>query len=118
MQCSLLIGFCGEVYYSVDPVHRRAALDVKFMPEAQGKGLATDALGTLIDHIFTNELEVDAVWTEPMERNIRAQRLYARCGLKRAPRPADLLTGDSYWELQRGDWEERTTNSRPSGGIA
>jgi len=95
------IGFCGEVYYAVEPLHQRAGLDIKLRPEAQGQGLATDALKTLIRHVFKVEPDVDSVWTQPSQINIAARALYTRCGLKEKPRPADLQQGESYWELTR-----------------
>lgn len=100
------IGFCGEVYYKTDKVHRRASLDIKIIPKAQGRGIATVALTMLIDHVFESEPEIEAVWTQPSEENFAARRLYARCGLRPKPRPADLEQGPSYWELRREDWAE------------
>ncbi|MCI2425587.1 GNAT family N-acetyltransferase [Candidatus Acetothermia bacterium] len=97
-------GFCGELYYEADKAHKRAGLDIKLIPEAQGQGIATDALKTLIRHVFESEPELEAVWTEPSEENIAARRLYERCGLKPKPRPVDMEQGSSYWELQRDDW--------------
>jgi RimJ/RimL family protein N-acetyltransferase len=94
------VGFCGEVYYAVDREHRRAALDIKFVPEAQGKGLATDALKVLIRHVFETEKDVNVVWAEPSEANSAARQLYRRCGLEPAPRPADFGEG-LYWMLSR-----------------
>ena len=93
--------FCGEAYYSADGVHRRAELDIKLRPEAQGRGVATAALSTLIDLVFEAEPDVDAVWTEPWPENEKAQALYSRCGLEPRPRPADLPPGPSYWERRR-----------------
>jgi RimJ/RimL family protein N-acetyltransferase len=84
-----LIGFCGEVYYEVDNIHRRAALDIKFIPTAQGKGLAIDAFKTLPRLVFESETEVEVVWTEPIEENIASRKLYTRCGLKPKSRPID-----------------------------
>ena len=95
------IGFCGEVYYAFDPLHQRASLDIKLRPEAQGQGLATDALKTLIRHVFKVKPGVDSVWTQPSMANTAARALYTRCGLKEKPRPADLQQGESYWELTR-----------------
>ncbi|MEW6231653.1 MAG: GNAT family protein [Chloroflexota bacterium] len=95
------IGFCGEVYYAVDKPHGRAKLDIKFVPEAQGQGFATDALKTLIRHVFETEKDVKVVWTEPWEINTTARKLYARCGLKPEPRPPDLEPFESYWALSR-----------------
>ncbi len=102
------IGFCGEVYYDVDMEHRRAGLDIKFRPEAQGQGLATDALKALIRHVFETEKEVEVVWTEPREENSASRKLYARCGLEPVPRPSDLEPFESYWALSREKWSAST----------
>lgn len=93
--------FCGEVFYRVERPARRAALDVKLCSPAQGLGVATKALGRLIELVFADEPEVDAVWVEPSAANAAARRLYERCGLRPRPRPADLPPGDSYWERRR-----------------
>jgi RimJ/RimL family protein N-acetyltransferase len=99
------MGFCGEVYYAADQVHQRAGLDIKLIPEAQGQGVATGALRSLIDHVFEVEPEIEAVWTEPSAENAPARRLYERCGLRPGPRPPDLEGDLPYWELRRTDWE-------------
>ena len=93
--------FCGELFYRVDARHRRAELDVKLVPEAQGHGVATESLGWLIDRVFEREPGVDAVWTEPWPENPAARALYVRCGLAETSRPADLGPGPSYWERRR-----------------
>jgi len=90
------IGFCGEVYYAMDKMDPRVGLDIKFSPKAQGYGLATDALKTLIRFVFNSEPAAEAVWTEPSEENIAARKLYDRCGLRAKPRPSDLEKGPSY----------------------
>jgi RimJ/RimL family protein N-acetyltransferase len=97
------IGFCGEAYYAADLAHRRASLDIKLLPEAQGQGIAFDALSTLISSIFETEPDIQAVWTEPSVQNLASRRLYTRCGLKPRPRPADLGDYESYWELSRDE---------------
>ena len=96
-------GFCGEAYYATDLAHGRASLDIKLIPEEQGRGLAFDALSTLISHIFETEPGIDAVWTEPSEQNLASRKLYTRCGLKPRPRPANLGEYESYWELTRDE---------------
>jgi RimJ/RimL family protein N-acetyltransferase len=98
--------YCGETYFALDPVTRRAKLDIKFMPEAQGDGRSRDALRALIDWIFGHVTEVDSVWVEPWGNNLAARTLYYSCGLRETERPADLPEGPSYWELARGTWEE------------
>jgi RimJ/RimL family protein N-acetyltransferase len=96
-----LRGFCGEVFYRVDPEHRRAELDIKLVPRAQARGIATGAFALLIEHVFEAERDVDAVWTEPSPDNLAARALYARCGLAETRRPEDLPSGLSYWERRR-----------------
>ncbi|MDM7917219.1 MAG: GNAT family N-acetyltransferase, partial [Candidatus Eisenbacteria bacterium] len=55
------VGFCGELYAEIDRVHRRAGLDIKFRPDAQGCGRSAAAMLSLIDGIFETEPEVHAV---------------------------------------------------------
>jgi RimJ/RimL family protein N-acetyltransferase len=95
------LGFVGELYYRVERRHRRAALDIKLRPEAQGRGLAGAGLRALCELVFAAEPGVDVVWVEPSRENVRARRLYARCGFVPAERPADLPPGESFWELRR-----------------
>jgi len=99
------LGFCGEVYCEVDTSHRRAGLDLKFRPAAQGQGLATEALLILIDWVFETFEAVDAVWTEPSVENLAAMKLYARCRFAPCQRPPDLEQGLSYWALTRKEWQ-------------
>jgi RimJ/RimL family protein N-acetyltransferase len=103
--------FCGEAHYTVDAEHRRAGLDIKFVPEAQGKGLAGEALAALIDHVFRTEPDAEEVWTAPAAANARAQKLYARCGLRPKGRPADMEPAESYWALERERWEGPSDDS-------
>jgi RimJ/RimL family protein N-acetyltransferase len=95
------LGFCGELFYEVDRARRRAALDIKLIPDAQGRGIATAALSWLIERVFAGEPAVDAVWTEPWPENRASRALYARCDLVETVRPADLPPGPSYWERRR-----------------
>lgn len=97
------VGFCGELYYAIDRVHRSASLDIKFRLEAHGGGRAAEALLGLITHLFRIEPEVALVWTEPWENNLAARALYFRCGLRPAARPPWLHPGPSYWERRRAD---------------
>jgi RimJ/RimL family protein N-acetyltransferase len=99
------VGFCGELFYLLDS-SGGAELDVKLVPGAQGRGLATEGLRWLIDRVFSSEPGARLVWTEPVAANVRAQALYARCGLEPTARPEELGDGPSYWELTRERWEE------------
>ena len=97
-------GFCGEVYYAVDRPHKRAGLDIKFVSEAQGQGLATDALMALIKHVFTTETDIREVWTEPSEENTAARKLYSRCGLRPQNFVSDRVKNKLHWILSRKSW--------------
>lgn len=97
------IGFCGEVYYAVDVNYQRASLDIKLLPKSHGLGLATDALRTLIEHVFKVEQDVNSVWTQPSLTNDAAHALYRRCGMKPKTPPLDLKQSESLWELTRAD---------------
>jgi len=96
-----VVGFCGEAYYSMDPEHRRASLDIKLRPEAQGGGRAAAAFRELIQRVFEAESDADVVWTEPAGNNLAARPLFWSCGLRPRERPDDLEPGPSYWELRR-----------------
>jgi len=95
------LGFCGEAYAAVDRARGRASLDLKFTVEAQGKRLSRDALSTMIRWVFAAQPDVAEVFTEPAVANLAARTLYYSCGLREAPRPADLHPAPSYWVLRR-----------------
>ncbi len=95
---------CGEVYYTVDQAQQRAELNIRLLPEFQGRGLAQDAVQTLVALIFALEPRVEVIWAEPAEENAAAQKLCERCGLTPRPRPPELPPGRPYWELRRKEW--------------
>ncbi len=106
---------CGEVHYDYVSSKRRAGLDVKIIPEVQGRGYATEALTLVIDSAFNAETDLDEVYTEPIPENEAAQKLYARCGLRPKQRPPDLGQGKSYWSLERNRWlKQRGSRERKS----
>lgn len=98
-------GFCGELYYDLTRLAQFASLDIKFRPEVQRHGLATEAFRALIDLVFASEADVIGVYTEPNPENRASQRLYLRCGLKPEPRPRALPPAESFFALRRADWE-------------
>lgn len=97
--------FCGELFYEIDKEYNRAGLDVKFLPEAQGRGLGTESFKLLIKYIFENEPTVEAVWTEPAQNNIHAKKVYEHCGLKQSKQPVYMEHRELYMELTRQNWE-------------
>jgi RimJ/RimL family protein N-acetyltransferase len=90
------VGFCGELFYRIHE-RGRVELDVKLRPAARGRGVATEALSRLVDHVFATVPEAELVYVEPVPENVAAHRLYARCGLEPGERPADLPPGPSFW---------------------
>lgn len=97
--------FCGELFYEIDKEYNRAGLDVKFLPEAQGRGLGTESFKLLIKYIFENEPTVEAVWTEPAPNNIHAKKVYEHCGLKQSKQPVYMEHRELYMELTRENWQ-------------
>jgi RimJ/RimL family protein N-acetyltransferase len=83
------IGFCGEAYVAVDALHDLATLDIKLRPEAQGRGIASRALGRVLAEVFDGAL-ANRAYVDPSRHHDRALRLYDRLGFLEADRPAWL----------------------------
>ncbi|MHC5036245.1 MAG: GNAT family N-acetyltransferase [Planctomycetota bacterium] len=95
--------FCGELNYIVDAKNRSASLDIKLLPECQGKGVGFSAFTRLIEMVFQRESTIDTVWVEPHKENTKARNLYKKCGLVETTRPPFLSEGPSYFALRRDD---------------
>lgn len=100
------IGYCGETWYGIDTEHGLAALDIKLLPEAQGRGIAAFALSFSIDEAFS-DCSVSRVYVDPDPDNVRAWKLYDQLGFVSAKRPDFLEPWDTYLEITREDWIER-----------
>ena len=83
------IGFCGEAYYAIDARYDLATLDIKLRPDAQGRGIASHALGHVLSEILDGGLASRA-YVHPSRHNAPALRLYERLGFFEAERPAWL----------------------------
>jgi RimJ/RimL family protein N-acetyltransferase len=92
--------FCGELYYRLDAAGR-AELDIKLRPEAQGRGIGSEAFGWLLETVFEREPAAVLAWTEPRPENVRSRALYARWGLRPEPRPPDLEGSGEIWVIRR-----------------
>jgi len=96
--------YCGESFYAIDAEHgHSAALDIKLLKAARGRGIATRALSHAIEAAFQNGAE--SVWVDPDPKNVKAVALYERLGFERKPMP-DHLAGDGevtslYMERRR-----------------
>lgn len=94
------IGYCGETFYSVDLKHDLASLDIKLLPEAQGKGIAEYALSYAINQVFSNNLATRA-YVEPHPQNKKAWNLYNKLGFISKARPEFLEKWDTYLEITK-----------------
>ncbi|PKO09872.1 MAG: GNAT family N-acetyltransferase [Chloroflexi bacterium HGW-Chloroflexi-2] len=106
------IGYCGETFYHVDEIYQTAALDIKLLPEAQGKGIAEFALRFAIEQAFFQG-KAKRVYVDPHPDNIKAWNLYRKLGFTSKARPEHLEQWDTYLEITREDWE----NQRPNDGT-
>jgi len=106
------IGYCGETFYHVDEIYQTAALDIKLLPEAQGKGIAEFALRFAIEQAFFQG-KAKRVYVDPHPDNIKAWNLYRKLGFTSKARPEHLEQWDTYLEITRDDWE----NQRPNDGT-
>ncbi|PKO04697.1 MAG: GNAT family N-acetyltransferase [Chloroflexi bacterium HGW-Chloroflexi-3] len=106
------VGYCGETFYHVDGKHKTAALDIKLLPEAQGKGIAEYALRFAIEQAFFQG-KGKRVYVDPHPDNVKAWNLYRKLGFISKPRPKYLEPWDTYLEITREDWE----NNRPNDGT-
>lgn len=92
------IGYCGETFYSADATHRIAALDIKLLKKARGRGIAAEALSHSIDKAFSTGV-VDRVYVDPDPKNKKAIALYRKLGFEEASRPAFLEPSKTHYEL-------------------
>jgi RimJ/RimL family protein N-acetyltransferase len=97
-------GYCGETFYQVDEIYETAALDIKLLPEAQGRGIAEYALRFAIENAFLQG-KAKRVFVDPHPDNSKAWKLYRKLGFSSKTRPEYLQEWDTYLELSREDWE-------------
>lgn len=99
------IGYCGETFYRIDPQREhKAAMDIKLLPAARGRGIASAALAFAMERAFANG--ASCVWVDPNPENEKALALYRRLRFVEKPYPQELREGDQavstiYFELQK-----------------
>lgn len=96
--------YCGESFYEIDAEHKSAALDIKLLGFARGRGIAMAGLSYAIKEAFRNGAEV--VWVDPNPVNTKAIALYKRLGFQQKGFPEYLLSEDQeqtsvYMELHK-----------------
>jgi RimJ/RimL family protein N-acetyltransferase len=72
------IGNC--MYYDVDQAKKQAKIGIIIGDrDYWSMGYGTDAIMTLVCHIF-NDLNLERVYLDTLEWNVRAQRCFQKCG--------------------------------------
>jgi aminoglycoside 6'-N-acetyltransferase len=87
----------AQTWEETEPDHRHAGIDLFLGKAYQGRGLGTDAVGTLVRHLV-GELGHHRVVIDPAVENERAIRCYRRAGF----RPVGVMRryergGDGSW---------------------
>ena len=92
----------------MDEIYQTAALDIKLLPEAQGRGIAEYALRFAIENAFLQG-KAKRVYVDPHPDNLKAWKLYKKLGFTSKTRPEHLQEWDTYLEISRVDWENLRT---------
>jgi RimJ/RimL family protein N-acetyltransferase/catechol 2,3-dioxygenase-like lactoylglutathione lyase family enzyme len=100
-----------------------AEVGVTFAPEAQGSGLATEALSAVVDALFAR-FDLHRVYAETDDRNVAVHRLLARVGFREEARlvEADWFKGEwttvRVFGLLRREWPVARVQTRvPTGAT-
>ncbi|MGN0999141.1 MAG: GNAT family N-acetyltransferase [Faecousia sp.] len=97
--------YCGESFYDVDETGL-ACMDIKLLPEARGKGIASAALSYALTQAFSTG-GAERAYVDPNPENQKALALYARLGFQRVQRPSHLENPGCpyvYLEMTRQNW--------------
>ena len=73
----------GAIQWSAeeDPDYRHASMDLYLAPTAHGRGLGTDAVRTLVRHLFEDQGH-HRLTIDPAADNVAAIRCYAKAGFR------------------------------------
>lgn len=99
------IGNCA--YYNMDKVRGEAELGILIgNRDYWGKGYGTDAVSTLISHIF-RETNLKRIYLKTLDSNTRAQKCFEKCGFT----PYGYRDRDGYsfvlMEMLRKQWQKK-----------
>jgi RimJ/RimL family protein N-acetyltransferase len=99
----LPVGVCSIA--SFDQSRRAAEVGIMLKPEAQGLGIAREALSSLVDRAFS-ELPIDRVWAQIPQTHETAAKMLVKLGFSPAGnRVADIDARDrSIWVAVRDEW--------------
>ena len=90
------IGNC--MYYEIDELKKQAKLGILIGDrDYWSKGYGTDAVSTLTNHIF-DQTELDRIYLDTLDWNIRAQRCFSKCGFLTCGRTT--RRGNDYYVME------------------
>ncbi|MFQ5855697.1 MAG: GNAT family N-acetyltransferase [Anaerolineae bacterium] len=105
--------FIGRLgYYNIDYRRREAELGIAIGEKGYwGQGYGTDAVKTLLAHIF-KETDLERIYLFTYAENIRAQRSFEKCGFRKIDqsRKFSLERGshdEVQMEIYRNEWVAR-----------
>jgi RimJ/RimL family protein N-acetyltransferase len=110
VESAAVIGDCGIHFRDDDP--RQVELGITLAPTHQGLGLATEALGTVLEYVF-NRLGKHRVFAVTDAENDAAASLFRRLGLRKEAHFIEHLWFKGAWgseylfALLRREWQAR-----------
>lgn len=113
-----LIGDCGIHFLAHEPRH--VELGITLAPDQRGKGLATEALGRVLDHVFGTLGKLRAVATVD-QKNKPAAKLFRALGFRQEGNLIENTWFKGAWgsEFHFGilnrEWIPTSRNTAPSG---
>lgn len=72
------LGYCGETFYKIDG--DTAIVDIKLLPNVQGRGIGQKSLQFTIDEVF--RLGAQQAFVDPFKTNKKSIHLYKKLGFK------------------------------------
>ena len=106
------IGNC--MYYDVDLRRGHAELGIMIgKREYWGRGYGTDAVVTLLTHVFTTT-SIDLVYLHTLEWNERARRAFLKAGLRETENVRRSGLDFVKMEIGRPDWEAMRSCCAPT----
>jgi RimJ/RimL family protein N-acetyltransferase len=89
-------------------------LDIRIATEHRGRGVGTDAVRWVIDHLFTTYADLHRVEATTRHDNVAMQRVFDHCGFRlegkllEAWTNADRTRADSWiYAILRREWHQR-----------
>jgi RimJ/RimL family protein N-acetyltransferase len=105
------------MYYDIDLRRKRAELGIMIGDRQYwGKGYGTDAVKTLLFHVFT-KTEIDFIYLHTLEWNQRARRAFEKAGLREVKKVRRGGLDFIEMEISRIDWEQKGLSDTGAPGT-